>query len=132
MKKQLLILLLMMQSISSELMLEITKGSDDPYSVAILNFSGSEDVSRTIQGVIINDLKRTGEFRVLEENQLLSSPSAEDEINYDDFKLLNIDYIVMASIIEEDANNLFASYKIFSVKKNHKLEHQKFLEFQIN
>ena len=117
MKKQLFILLLMMQSISSELMLEITKGSDDPYSVAILNFSGSEDVSRAIQGVIINDLKRTGEFRVLEENQLLSSPSAEDEINYDDFKLLNIDYIVMASIIEEDANNLYASYKIFSVKK---------------
>ena len=39
MKKQLFILLLMMQSISSELMLEITKGSDDPYSVAILNFS---------------------------------------------------------------------------------------------
>ena len=125
MKKQLFILLLMMQSISSELMIEITKGSDDPYSVAILNFSGSDDVSKAIQGVIINDLKRTGEFRVLEENQLLSSPSAEDEINYDDFKLLNIDYIVMASIIEEDANNLFASYKIFSVKKKSQIRTSK-------
>jgi hypothetical protein len=41
MKKYLLTLLLVAQPIFSELVLEITKGSDNPYSVALINFNGS-------------------------------------------------------------------------------------------
>ena len=48
MKKTLLIFILFSQPIISELVLEITKGSDDPYSIAIINFDGPKNINNQI------------------------------------------------------------------------------------
>ncbi len=79
MKKALLIFILFSQPIISELVLEITKGSDDPYSIAIINFDGPKNINNQIGSIVSNDLNRTGEFRILKDNQLLSSPANQDE-----------------------------------------------------
>ena len=121
MKKYILTILLIAQPIFSELVLEITKGSDNPYSLALLNFDGSETKVYEVSNIVKNDLNRTGEFRILDNNQLLSIPTNEDNLNYSDFKLLGIDYIVMGSLEEEDTSNISAVYKIFSVQKESQL-----------
>ena len=121
MKKYILIILLIAQPIFSELVLEITKGSDNPYSLALLNFDGSETKIYEVSNIVKNDLNRTGEFRILDNKQLLSIPTNEDNLNYSDFKLLGIDYIVMGSLEEEDTSNISAVYKIFSVQKEAQL-----------
>ena len=121
MKKYILIILLIAQPIFSELVLEITKGSDNPYSLALLNFDGSETKIYEVSNIVKNDLNRTGEFRILDNKQLLSIPTNEDNLNYSDFKLLGIDYIVMGSLEEEDTSNISAVYKIFSVQKESQL-----------
>ena len=105
MKKYILAILLIAQPIFSELVLEITKGSDNPYSLALLNFDGSETKIYEVSNIVKNDLNRTGEFRILDNN----------------FKLLGIDYIVMGSLEEEDTSNISAVYKIFSVQKESQL-----------
>ena len=64
----------------AELILEITKGTDDPYKVAIVQFNGEEKLSSEIHGIIINNLKRSGEFKVFTSSELLSIPSKESEI----------------------------------------------------
>ena len=121
MKKYILTILLIAQPIFSELVLEITKGSDNPYSLALLNFDGSETKVYEVSNIVKNDLNRTGEFRILDNKQLLSIPTNEDNLNYSDFKLLGIDYIVMGSLEEEDTSNISAVYKIFSVQKESQL-----------
>ena len=121
MKKYILAILLIAQPIFSELVLEITKGSDNPYSLALLNFDGSETKIYEVSNIVKNDLNRTGEFRILDNKQLLSIPTNEDNLNYSDFKLLGIDYIVMGSLEEEDTSNISAVYKIFSVQKESQL-----------
>ena len=121
MKKYILTILLIAQPIFSELVLEITKGSDNPYSLALLNFDGSETKIYEVSNILKNDLNRTGEFRILDNKQLLSIPTNEDNLNYSDFKLLGIDYIVMGSLEEEDTSNISAVYKIFSVQKESQL-----------
>ena len=121
MKKYLLTLLLVVQPIFSELVLEITKGSDNPYSVALINFNGSNSANYQVTSIVKNDLDRTGEFKILENNKLLSIPSSEEELNYSDFKILGIDYIVMGSLKDEDKSNISAVYKIFSVQKESQL-----------
>jgi len=121
MKKYILTILLIAQPIFSELVLEITKGSDNPYSLALLNFDGSETKIYEVSNIVKNDLNRTGEFRILDNKQLLSIPTNEDNLNYSDFKLLGIDYIVMGSLEEEDTSNISAVYKIFSVQKESQL-----------
>ena len=121
MKKALLIFFLLSQPICSELILEITKGSDDPYSIAIINFDGPKNINNEISSIVSNDLNRTGEFRILKDNKLLSSPKNQDEINYDDFKLLNVDFIVMGATFEEDKSNISVAYEIYSVNKKSKI-----------
>jgi TolB protein len=121
MKKYILTILLIAQPVFSELVLEITKGSDNPYSLALLNFDGSETKIYEVSKIVKNDLNRTGEFRILDNKQLLSIPTNEDNLNYSDFKLLGIDYIVMGSLEEEDISNISAVYKIFSVQKESQL-----------
>ena len=59
MKKVLLIFFIFSQPTFSELVLEITKGSDDPYSIAIINFDGSKKISNEIISIVRNDLIRT-------------------------------------------------------------------------
>ena len=121
MKKYILTILLLAQPIFSELVLEITKGSDNPYSLALISFDGSETKINEVSNIVKNDLNRTGEFRILDNKQLLSIPTNEDNLNYSDFKLLGIDYIVMGSLEEEDTSNISAVYKIFSVQKESQL-----------
>ena len=94
MKKYLILIILIAQPIISELVLEITKGSDNPYSVALINFEGSKSVTNEITNIIKNDLNRTGEFKILENNKLLSIPKNAEDIKYGDFKILGIKSII--------------------------------------
>ena len=57
MKKNLLLTLLALPMICmGELFLEITKGSDNPFKVAIIPFAGSPKVSKPLHQIIQNDL----------------------------------------------------------------------------
>ncbi len=125
MKKNLILLILLSQPIISELVLEITKGSDNPYTVALINFKGSKSATNEIKNIVKNDLDRTGEFKILENNKLLSIPTNEENINYSDFKILGIDYILMGSVVEEDRSNISATYKVFDVKKESQIRTSK-------
>ena len=125
MKKYLILSIFLAQPIISELVLEITKGSDNPYSVALINFEGSKSATNEITNTIKNDLNRTGEFKILENNKLLSIPKNVENINYSDFKILGIDFIVMGSVIEEDRSNISATYKVFNVKKESQIRSSK-------
>ena len=125
MKKYLILSIFLAQPIISELVLEITKGSNNPYSVALINFEGSKSATNEITNTIKNDLNRTGEFKILENNKLLSIPKNAEDINYSDFKILGIDFIVMGSVIEDDRSNISAIYKVFNVKKESQIRSSK-------
>ena len=125
MKKYLILSIFLAQPIISELVLEITKGSDNPYSVALINFEGSKSATNEITNTIKNDLNRTGEFKILENNKLLSIPKNVENINYSDFKILGVDFIVLGSVIEEDRSNISATYKVFNVKKESQIRSSK-------
>ena len=125
MKKYLILSIFLAQPIISELVLEITKGSDNPHSVALIDFEGSKSATNEITNTIKNDLNRTGEFKILENNKLLSIPKNVENINYSDFKILGIDFIVMGSVIEEDRSNISATYKVFNVKKESQIRSSK-------
>ena len=118
-------LLFFSQLIFSELVLEITKGSEDPYSIALIEFSGSKKITNEINSIINTDLLRTGEFKIFRESQLLSIPTNEEDIKFEDFKLLGIDFIISGSLTNEDKFNISASYQVFNVQKEKKIRTSK-------
>ena len=119
MKKFFLIYFLSLHTLS-ELTLEITQGTEDPYRVAIIEFSGSNNTSTDIQNVIFNNLLRTGEFIIFDDKDLLSVPIAEEDIVFNDFKILNIDYLVIGKVQDDDLN-IVVEYQVFDISKTKKI-----------
>ena len=58
--RKILLILAFSNLLTSELILEITQGTEDPYRVAILKFEGDQKVSNDIDKIIRNNLKRSG------------------------------------------------------------------------
>ena len=119
--KKFLILILLPNLLFAELLLEITKGSENPYRVAIIPFQGTNSSVNVIVEVLKSDLIRSGEFFILDEEMLLSIPSSIEEIKPSEWKLLNIDFIVLGNIIDEENSGLKATYQIYDVNKKNKI-----------
>ena len=86
--RKLFLIFLFFNQLYAELILEITQGTDDPYRVAILPFTGDTEMSEELESIIKNNLNRSGEFETFGEEELLSSPTSEEEIVFNDFKIV--------------------------------------------
>ena len=126
MKKNLFLVILLLFPIFTygELFLEITKGSEDPYRVAMIPFEGNSRVSKQLNDIMRNDLIRTGEFSILDEELLLPVKIINDELVFSDWKLLGIDYLVTGTIANAN-NSLDISYEIFDIHKKRKVRSSK-------
>ena len=126
MKKNFLlgILLLLPMLSYGELFLEITKGSEDQYKVAMIPFEGNSRISKQLHNIIRNDLTRTGEFSVLDEELLLPVKIVNEELIYNDWKLLGMDYLVTGTIVKAN-NSLDINYEIYDVHKKRKVRSSK-------
>ena len=118
--KKILFILAFSNALTSELILEITQGTEDPYRVAILKFEGDEKVSNDIEKIIRNNLKRSGEFNLFANEDLLSLPTNETEVIFNDFKILNVDYLVIGKIVK-DGISISVVYDIFDINKGKKI-----------
>ena len=126
MKKNLvLVALLLVPAMGfGELFLEITKGSEDPYKVAMIPFEGNSRVSKQVNNIMRNDLIRTGEFSILDEELLLPVKMIDDELVFSDWKLLGMDYLVTGKIVNEN-NSLDINYEIYDIHKKRKVRSSK-------
>jgi TolB protein len=108
----------------AELFLEITKGSEDPLKVAMIPFEGNSRVSKQLNNIMRNDLIRTGEFAILDEELLLPVKMIEDELVFNDWKLLGMDYLVTGTIVKLN-NSLDINYEIYDIHKKRKVRSSK-------
>ena len=118
--KKIFLILIFSNFLLSELVLEITQGTEDPYRVALIPFKGDKEISDTLYNVIQNNLIRSGEFKIFNSEELLSLPNNEAEIVFNDFKILNIDYLVMGEILTEGLN-ISAEYQVYDINKGSKV-----------
>ena len=107
-----------------ELFLEITKGSDDPYRVAMIPLEGNTRISKQLNNIMRNDLIRTGEFSILDEELLLPIKIIDDELVYSDWKLLGMDYLVTGKIVKAE-NSVDINYEIYDIHKKKKIRSSK-------
>ena len=119
MNKKLLVLIFS-NFLNAELILEITQGTEDPYRVALVQFEGNKNISKNINEIIRNNLTRSGEFKIFGNDDLISNPSDETEVIFNDFKILDIDYLILGKIIEEGAG-ISVIYEIYDINKSKKI-----------
>ena len=115
--KRVILLFFLVLEFKADLVLEITESASKPVKIAILEKNSNSLVGQEIINVISNDLKRTGEFRVLGMDELLSIPINEDEVIQRDWLLLDVDSIIFVEVQNKD-NNLEIAYSIFDISYN--------------
>ncbi|MAK16714.1 MAG: Tol-Pal system beta propeller repeat protein TolB [Gammaproteobacteria bacterium] len=115
--KRIIFLLFLAFEFKADLILEITESASKPIKIAILQKNINSLAGQEIINVISNDLKRTGEFKVLGMDELLSIPMNESEVIQRDWLLLDVDSIIFIEVQNQD-NNLDIAYSIFDISYN--------------
>ena len=125
MKKNLLVIAYIFAPLCfGELFLEITKGSEDPFRIAMVPFEGNLRISKQLNQIMQNDLIRTGEFSILDEDSLFPIKIVNEDLIYSDWKLLGIDFLVTGSILQSN-NSLDINYEIYDISKKRKIRSSK-------
>ena len=115
--KKILALIVFSLNFHADLVLEITESASKPIKIAILEKNNNSLIGQEIIKIISNDLSRTGEFKVIANDELLSIPTNENEVIQRDWLLLDVDSIVFVDVQSQD-NDLDISYSIFNISYN--------------
>jgi len=91
---------LIAKSVSAELVIEITKGSDDALPIAVVPFEnfGTSAVPYDVARIVANDLQRSGDFETLSTSKMLSLPASLDQVHYRDWRLLGQSYLLIGKV----------------------------------
>ena len=108
------------QVVFSQLRIEITGGTDDPIRVAVVPIQWDLEIAPRyyLHEVIKRDLESFGEFYVLNPDEMLSYPISEEDIYFRDWKLLNVDYLIVGTALPgQGKNSVKVNYFIIDVSR---------------
>lgn len=105
------------------LTIEITKGFDDAMPIAVVPFgwAGSGQVPEDVAGIIASDLHRSGMFRPLEDRELISRPHRSAQVNYADWRALNVNHLVIGRILPQNDSSYIVQFQLLDVKTRRQL-----------
>ncbi len=108
---------------SAQLNVLITKGIERPTPMAIVPFgwSGAGPVAYDIAGVVSADLKSSGRFAPIAESDMVSRPTQPDKINFADWRLLKVDYIVIGTLTETAPDQFTTVFQLFDVLRGEQM-----------
>ncbi|MCB1644305.1 MAG: Tol-Pal system protein TolB [Pseudomonadales bacterium] len=103
----------------ADLRIEVTKGVDNAVRVAVVPFAwnGAGALPEDVTAVINSDLTLSGRFETLPVGQMLSLPHEVSEIFTRDWRLLDVEYLVIGRIAESPAGYRL-DFELFNVFKN--------------
>ena len=97
----------------------IHEGWDSPTKIAVVPFAGpspSEAVEvADLDEIIGFDFQRSGQFWVLPDGDMLSYPTAPDAVHYRDWRILDMDYLLIGRSWLEASGDLTVVYHLFDV-----------------
>jgi len=121
-----LLSLLLADGVIAELRIEVTQGVDNAVKVAVVPFDWpaiaplSDDVAEVVTG----DLKLSGRFETLPVDQMLSLPQRADQVYFRDWRLLEVEYLVIGSI-RPVGGRLQLHFELFDVFKQSRVLSQR-------
>lgn len=100
---------------AADLVIEVTDWVKDPTKIAIVPFHNrGRELQQDIAAVIAADLTRSGQFSVLDRDDMLSSPSHAEEVHFRDWRALGVDYLLIGRS-ENRRNKMVVKYSLFDV-----------------
>jgi TolB protein len=104
---------------SAQLNVLITKGLPRPVPMAIVPFgwSGAGPAAYDLAGVVTSDLKSSGRFAPIPVSDMVSRPTQPTQVNYTDWRLLKVDYVVVGTLTENAPDRFTAVFQLMDVNR---------------
>ena len=105
------------------LKIEITQGMEGATPIAIVPFAWSGNIAppENINQIIASDLQRSGFFKPLPEQDMISKPSEASQVMFADWRALNVDYIVVGKVLSQLDGTFQIQFQLLDVYKGKQL-----------
>ncbi len=117
-------LLLLMPQSHAAMTIEITQGVSSALPIAVVSFAIAPNVvlDQDVSGIIEADLIRSGRFKSVDENDFITRPHEGGEVDFRDWRLLNVPYLLIGKISSREEGNFDIQFQLFDVFKSEQLE----------
>ncbi len=107
----------------AELRIEISQGVDKPVPIAIvpLGWAGAGSMPFDVSGLVSTDLGRSGRFEPLAPGDMLERPTSGREIDFDDWRILGIEVVVIGRLLESGPDQYTIQFQVFDVFRGEQL-----------
>ena len=99
------------------LTIEITQGVEGAVPIAVVPFgwSGPGAAPENIAAIISSDLSRSGRFEPLADRDLVAHPTSVDMVKFQNWRMLNVDNLVIGTLTETAAGQYSVRFELFDV-----------------
>lgn len=106
----------------AEITVQVTKGLGDAQPIAIVPFAfeGEGRPPVDVAGVVAADLARSGRFKPFPEEDMLETPSVAKDVNFRNWRVLGVDYIVVGKVMQREAGWLI-QFQLLDVYRGNQL-----------
>lgn len=107
----------------AELTIVITKGNDQAIPIAVVPFAwnGLGPMPFDVAQIAGADLARSGRFKPMERQDMVSVPSRGDQIQFEDWRLLKADFIVVGRLTSDAEDRFAVEFEIYNVLTGQRL-----------
>jgi TolB protein len=103
----------------ADLTIEITKGLEGALPIAVVPFAWRGDAGRPppheVAGVVAADLERSGRFKPLPSNEMLSRPSRGEEVDFRDWRAVNVENLVIGEVSPNGPGGYLVKFYLYDV-----------------
>ena len=120
MRKLFFVLAAMICSVShAALEIEVTGGQVQPVSVGIVPFATDQlaQLDVDIARIVETDLRSSGLFRPFPREDMLSRPSQEDQVRYENWRALGVEHLVIGSVGRNNEGRWQVEFHLLDVFK---------------
>jgi TolB protein len=107
----------------AQLNITITEGRERAVPIAVVPFGwqGSGQPAFDLAGVVGADLGSSGRFEPLATRDMVSRPTQASQVNFQEWRTLDADYLVIGTLTEDTPDNFTATFQLFDVLRGETL-----------
>ena len=120
----LLLLILPLQQANAVLTIEITEGIEGALPMAVVPFKwegANLPAKQNFTSIIANDLRRSGRFAPVPEQDLLARPSEAAQVKFQNWRILGVDNLLIGKVSGQAPGKYLVQFELFDVFKAKRL-----------
>ncbi len=122
-----LLLLVLVGAARAELRIEITQGAAQTIPIAVIPYA-NDGGADAIHAVIGADLARSGQFRLVPDDQLLARPTEAAQVDFRDWKLVMAQYLTIGRVFAQADGRFTAEFELFNVATGQRMTGARFAD----